>query len=56
MKTLIVAATMLASGSALAHPNHGAPLFHTHSWEIGLGLVALIAAVGFAYYALRSRK
>lgn len=56
MKTAIATAILLAPGAALAHPGHGASVFHTHSWEIGLGLVVAIAAVGFAVHALRGRK
>lgn len=41
---------------ALAHPGHGAPLFHSHAWEIGLALVAAVVGIGFAIRAYRRRK
>jgi len=41
---------------AFAHPGHGAPLFHSHEWEIGLALVAAVIGVGFAIRAYRRRK
>ena len=48
------ATLMIAAGSALAHPGHGAPEGHLH----GLGmehLVLLIVVVGFLIYAQRGR-
>ena len=36
---------------ALAHPGHGAPLFHSHAGEIALALVA--AVVGIRAYRRR---
>lgn len=56
MSYLTIVLVTLSSSLALAHPGHGASVFHTHSWEIGLGLVVAIAAVGFAVHALRGRK
>lgn len=49
-------ASSLLPSLALAHPGHGAPLFHSHEWEIGLALVAAIVGIGFAIRTYRRRK
>lgn len=49
-------ASALLPSLALAHPGHGAPVVHSHEWEIGLALVAAIVGIGFAVRAYRSRK
>jgi hypothetical protein len=46
MKALTAAAIAFFPSLALAHPGHGAPVFHSHAWEIGLGLVAVIVVAG----------
>ena len=46
------AALMVAAGSALAHPGHGAPEGHFH-W-VGIEHIALLVIVaGLLYYAVR---
>ncbi len=46
------AALIVFAGNALAHPGHGAPEVHLHTW--GLEHALLLAAVaGMLAYALR---
>ncbi|MCB9930380.1 MAG: hypothetical protein H6844_13330 [Alphaproteobacteria bacterium] len=52
----MTSAGLSAAGPALAHPGHGAPVFHTHAWEIGLAVVAAIVLVGIGLRALGKRK
>jgi len=56
MLRLFATAATLVPTLALAHPGHGAPLFHSHAWEIGLALVAAVVGIGLAIRAYRRRK
>jgi hypothetical protein len=47
---------VLAPTLALAHPGHGAPVFHSHAWEIGLALVAAIVVGGLIIHFRRTDK
>ena len=47
---------VLAPTLALAHPGHGAPVFHSHAWEIGLALVAAIVVAGLIIHFRRTDK
>lgn len=49
------AAALAASGAALAHPGHGAELFHQHG-EWLVALLALCAVGGLAWRLLRGRS
>lgn len=48
------AAALAASGAALAHPGHGADLFHQHGDWL-LGLLALCAVGGLVWHLARDR-
>lgn len=49
----IVIASSLASGEALSHTGHNAPVLHLHGWEYAL-LAAAVAAIAVRWY--RARK
>jgi len=51
-RTLSVLAGAAASGAALAHPGHGADVFHQHGDWL-LALLALCAVGGLAWHLLR---
>jgi hypothetical protein len=46
----LIAALMVASGQAFAHPGHGAAEVHFHGWgvEHALLLVVVLAALAYA--------
>jgi hypothetical protein len=52
----VVGAGTLAPSLVVAHPGHGAPVFHSHAWEIGLALVAAIVVAGLVIHFRRTDK
>ena len=50
----LIAVTLAAAGSAFAHPGHGAPEGHQHTWGIEHGLL-LLAILFFLFIALRKK-